>query len=90
MNEMQQWIPVTERLPAEHESIYAKYYGTDKWRNDQMYMTESDDLLVTVRYEDGMRSVIRSCLKDGKWDLCGMVKDVIAWMPKPEPYQGDA
>lgn len=26
-----EWIPVSERLPEEHDSIFAKLYGTDKW-----------------------------------------------------------
>lgn len=26
------WIPVTERMPEEQESIFAKYKGTDKWQ----------------------------------------------------------
>ena len=25
-----EWIPVSERLPDEHDSIFAKSYGTDK------------------------------------------------------------
>ena len=26
--EAQQWIPVSERLPEEHDSMFAKWYGT--------------------------------------------------------------
>lgn len=26
------WIPVTERLPEEHDSIFAKFKGTEKWK----------------------------------------------------------
>lgn len=25
------WIPVTERLPEEYDSIFAKFKGTEKW-----------------------------------------------------------
>lgn len=28
------WIPVTERLPEEHDSIFAKFKATEKWKND--------------------------------------------------------
>ena len=28
------WIPVTERLPKEHDSIFAKFKATEKWKND--------------------------------------------------------
>lgn len=28
-----EWIPVSEKLPDEHDSIFAKSYGTDKWEN---------------------------------------------------------
>lgn len=26
------WIPVSERLPEEHDSIFAKFKGTDNWK----------------------------------------------------------
>lgn len=26
------WIPVKERLPEEHDSIFAKFKGTDNWK----------------------------------------------------------
>lgn len=51
------WIPVTERLPEEHDSIFAKLKGTEKWIND---------VLIAFRSAK-----------------------VIAWMPFPEPYEGE-
>lgn len=26
------WIPVSERLPEEHDSIFAKFKGTNNWK----------------------------------------------------------
>lgn len=26
------WIPVNERMPEEHNSIFAKFKGTDNWK----------------------------------------------------------
>lgn len=26
------WIPVSERLPEEHDSIFMRFYGTEKWK----------------------------------------------------------
>ena len=51
-----EWIPVSEKLPEEHDSIYAKFYGTDKW-NDAFWRTKSKEVLVTIEYEDGTRIV---------------------------------
>ena len=28
------WIPVSERLPEEHDSIFAKFKGTDNWKKE--------------------------------------------------------
>lgn len=28
-----EWIPVSKKLPDEHDSIFAKFYGTDQWNN---------------------------------------------------------
>lgn len=69
------WIPVTERLPEEHKGA-------------------SDTVLVTVaRQLDGDKAVITSHTKVGQWN-CGALcavhgAKIIAWMPFPEPYEGD-
>lgn len=39
----QKWIPVSERLPEEKETIFAKLKGTDKWRS-AMFEKMSDDV----------------------------------------------
>ena len=84
------WIPVEERLPEEHDSAFAKLYGTDGWR-ETMWRKWSDKVLVTVELEDGTRVMRHTRTYDGKWvlgegDLSGRVT---AWMPLPAPYKED-
>lgn len=87
-----EWIPVTERMPEEHDSIFAKLYGTDKWSN-ALWRTQSKEVLVTIEYEDGVRTVKSSHTTDGKWVLEKRAKlnkcKVVAWMPLPELYKGN-
>lgn len=84
------WIPVSERLPEEHDSIFAKFYGTDRWDND-LWRARSEEVLVCIEYDDGSRSVTTSFTLDGKWRIerRRVLHDfkVIAWMPLPEPYK---
>ena len=28
------WIPVSEEMPEERDSMFAKFKGTSKWKND--------------------------------------------------------
>ena len=85
-----EWIPVSESLPEEHDSIFAKLYGTDKW-DDTFWRTKSKEVLVTIEYEDGTRIVKSSHTTDGKWVLEKRAKlnkcKVVAWKPFPEPYK---
>ena len=85
-----EWIPVSERLPDEHDSIFARLYGTDKW-NDAFWRTKSKEVLVTIEYEDGTRTVKSSHTTDGKWWIEKKTTlskfKVIAWMPMPKPYK---
>ena len=84
------WIPVSERLPDEHDSLFAKFYGTDKWY-DELWKTQSKEVLVTVEFEYGIRSITSSYTTDDKWEIEKRVKfrkcKVVAWMPLPEPYK---
>ena len=83
-----EWIPVSERLPEEHDSVFAELYGTDKW-DSGLWRTTSDRVFVTIKYDDGIKIVKNSCLRDGEWrdeKLNNRCK-VIAWMPLPEPYK---
>ena len=61
-----EWISVKDRLPSEHESIFAKMYGTDKW-NSAMWRTESDRVLVAIQFPDGTRTVDKGKLQEGIW-----------------------
>ena len=83
-----EWIPVSERLPEEHDSIFAKLYGTDKW-DDAFWRTKSNRVLVTVAYDDGTRIVKESYTRDGEWkDEKNIINyKVVAWMEMPEPYK---
>lgn len=53
-DEVERWIPVTEKMPEEHNSIFAKWKGTEHWSN-AMFEKRSDEVLVTVEYPDGTR-----------------------------------
>ena len=83
-----QWIPVSERLPEEHESMFAKYYNTPKW-NNCMWLKESDKMLVSVEVPGNEIIVDTAKMIDDKWffGLSFVDKKVIAWMPLPEAYK---
>ena len=85
-----EWIPVSERLPEEYDSIFAELYGTDKW-DDTLWRTRSKSVLVTIEYEGSIRSVSLSYITDGEWALEKRDKlnkyKVVAWMPLPKPYK---
>ena len=83
------WIPVTERLPKEEDSIFARYYGTDRWRKS-MFRKKSREVIVTSVFEDGELHTEVAHTTDGEWHVGVNVvpRTVIAWMPLPEPYKG--
>ena len=86
------WIPVTEKLPEEHDTMFAKYWGTDRW-NEYMFRKKSDLVEVTVELEDGTRYTDASRTYDGKWDVeerHGVKKKVVAWHYMSEPWEGEA
>lgn len=80
------WIACVDRLPEEHESIFAKLKGTNKW-DSAMFEKISDEVNVTVEFEDGKRKVMTLHTCDGKWksDIQIVKFKVIAWQPLPEP-----
>ena len=84
-----QWIPVSERLPEEHDSIFSGFYGTEKWRN-AMFRKTSKIVIITVEFMDGTRQSAPCHTIDGEWNqsMKGMGK-VVAWMPLPHPYKED-
>jgi len=81
------WIPCSERLPKEHDSMFSKLKGTDKW-NNAMFEKISDEVNVTVEFEDGQRTTKTLHTIDGKWSGGdrGVQFKVIAWQPLPESY----
>lgn len=82
------WIPVSERLPEEHDSIFKKFKGTSKW-DPAMFEKTSGYVIATVEYMDGTRLTTRAHTTDGIWkaDNSLMTGKVVAWMPPPEPYR---
>ena len=83
------WIPIEAELPKEHESIFAKFKGTDKWKGG-MFEKSSDDVNVTIELEDGSRITRTTHTIDGEWGVekfsCVKQK-VVAWQPLPQPYK---
>ena len=78
------WISVTDRMPEEHETIFAKFKGTEKW-NPAMFAQSSDDVRVVVVFADGTRRVSHSHTNDGKWECekHPLKRTVTHWMPNP-------
>lgn len=83
------WIPCSERLPEEHDSMFATLKGTSKW-NDAMFEKVSDDVNVTVEFEDGTRKTKTMHTVDGEWKNDSFINmEIIAWRQLPEPYKED-
>ena len=83
-----EWIPVEERLPEEHDSVFAELKGTDKWHSG-MFEKMSDEVIVTCEYGDGTRVTKTSKTIDGSWLIEAKAifrLKVIFWQPLPEPY----
>lgn len=82
------WIPVSERMPEEHDSIFVRLKGTSKW-NEAMFERTSYKVIVTVKYADGTLLTKTAHTEDGKWKLTRPTFNgtVIAWQPFPDPYR---
>ena len=80
------WIPVSEKMPEEIDSMFAKFKGTSKWK-EAMFEKISKDVLVTILFKQSL-FVQSAHTVDGKWnnDLLKLGGKVVAWMPFPEPY----
>lgn len=83
------WIPCSERLPEEHDSMFIKFKGTKKW-STAMFERKSDEVIVTVADDAGRTVTTSAHTTDGKW-RCDLVRihgyRIVAWMPLPEPYR---
>lgn len=84
------WIPVSERLPEEHDSIFAKFKGTDNWKRG-MFEKTSKYVIATVVFDDGTVLVEQAHTTDGIWrtDKKVLGGTVVAWMDYPKPYRED-
>lgn len=84
VEEPPRWIPVTVQLPEEHDSIFARLYGTENWMTG-MFRQLSDDVIACYEYGDGSRVVMASRTRDGQWDMKTTAKATVThWMPLPE------
>lgn len=79
------WVKCSDRMPEEHDTIFAKFKGTNKWKS-AMFEKMSEDVRVVVVFEDGTRKVHHSYTVDGKWDVEKKQpkRTVTHWMPNPE------
>lgn len=85
----QDWIPCSEAMPEERDSMFKKFKGTNSW-NRAMFERISDEVNVTVEFDDGRRITKTMHTTDKKWRKDSITSGkVIAWMPLPEPYRGD-
>lgn len=82
------WIPCSDRMPDEHDSIFAKFKNTEQW-NNSMFEKCSNDVNVTVEFEDGTKMTKTTHTIDGVWKVDKFIKQkIIAWQPLPEPWEG--
>lgn len=84
------WISVSERMPEEHNSIFAKFKGIDNWKRG-MFEKTSKYVIATVAFDDGTVLVEQAYTTDGIWktDKKVLGGTVVAWMDYPEPYRED-
>lgn len=78
------WISVKDRLPSEHDSLFANNPHLSK----HMWAKESDDVIVYVVFPDGTGRATEGRLRDGKWNtkISPVLEPVIThWMPFTEP-----
>ena len=84
------WISVKDELPEEHNSLFAKFYGTEKWRKG-MFRKISNEVLVVLKFKDGSNRVTALKTHDGVWDLSSIYQaDITHWQPLPAPPKGES
>lgn len=78
-------IEDTTDMPNEKESVFNKYYGTDKWRQG-MFRKRSDDILVCYEFPDGTRTIKSTKTLDGVIfnDITCVEMKPIAWRELPK------
>lgn len=82
------WISVKDGMPPERETIFAKFKGTTQW-NPAMFSSQSEDVRVTLLFDDGTRRVHHDHTVEGKWsremEKCAFPKCTVThWMPNPD------
>lgn len=72
-------------MPEEHDSVFVKFYGTEKWK-DSMFRKLSYPVLVCFEFEDGTRCVWQSKSVDGVFrnELTIAKMKPVAWRHMPE------
>lgn len=83
------WISVEEAMPEEHDSVFAKFKGTDKWCNSFGEKNSNTVLVVLASNRDGNNFVVETGKTiNGEWTTVPMtLKDrahVVYWMPFPK------
>lgn len=87
--EKDRWISVEEAMPEEHDSIFAKFKGTDKWC-DSFWEKRSNTVLVvlTNNYDEKKFVIGTGYTIDGQWRTIPIpIQDracVVYWMPFPK------
>lgn len=77
-----EWIPVSERLPKEHGAYLVTFSAMPK---DKMIVT----ILLYGKPLMPSRKIKEACWYDSYSEYGDIVcDDVVAWMPLPEPYKG--
>ena len=91
----QRWIPVTERLPENNDPVNVTWVN----HNPEVYYADIKDkpFTATAHYHNGhwywYSSVTQDYLNEyDVWtpDLVDKDVEIIAWMPLPEPWEGEA
>lgn len=84
------WIPVAEKLPEEHDSIWATLYGTKSWQPG-LFRKCSDTVIACAERKDGRKRVVAIGRYDGRWDWHKLQdnEQVTHWMPLPQPPKGE-
>lgn len=81
------WTPVEEGLPQERDTIFARFYGTEKWKPG-MIRRVSDDVRVVAVFDDGTAMVWHDHTVDGVWSCekyeINLQRKITHWMENPE------
>lgn len=75
LDALPRWIPVTERLPELRHDVLLTVFFHERWNVAEGYRQDGEFMF----------------WNNGRLDsVLDEENRVIAWMPKPEPFKGDA